>query len=333
MSPEYSVAAYGSAAAAILGGLSAFAGAALSESWSNEDAEYGVIAAILAGPWLAGWFAGPLRRETQELSELAAELERRRDAGARVAVAEERAHLARELHDAVAHSVSAMMIQGAAAEAVLSDSPAEARRALQTVQTLGRASVTELRRMLQILRTDDGDEPEPGRRWRPRAHRGRRLRWSWQLDVALAAACFVVLQWVAWTEFTWQGSHLAPAVLMAVATLPLALRRRFPVTVLLTITAAGALHQVLLDPVRVPESTAIPLLIALYTVGAHAPLRARDRERGRRRRRSSRIVEARRLGRGHRLVPVRLLGARRGRSCSPDTPSACTGATSSGSTR
>ena len=118
---QYSVAAYGSAPTAVVGGLMAFAGVALSDAWSAvDDTELGVMAALAAGPWLAGWFARPLRREAEELAVLAAELERQREARTRLAVAEERAHLARELNDAVAHSVSAMVIQGAAAEAVLS---------------------------------------------------------------------------------------------------------------------------------------------------------------------------------------------------------------------
>jgi signal transduction histidine kinase len=274
---EYSVAAYGSAATAVLGGLLAFGGSALSEEWSAVGgSELGVVAALAAGPWLAGWFAGPLRRETEELSALAAELERQRDANTRLAVAEERARLARELHDAVAHSVSAMVIQGAAAEAVLSGSPADARRSLRAVQTLGRASVTELRRMLQILRTAaEGGAPGAGWRPSPRMRRYRRLRWSQRLDALLAMACFVVAEWVALTQFVWDRSRLTAVALMAVATLPLAVRRRFPLAVMLTSTVAVALHQHLLDPVRMPASAAIPILIGLYTVGAHAtPRRA-----------------------------------------------------------
>ena len=152
----YSVAAYAPLVTAIAGGMLVFAGAALSQGSSDEGFEVAVTVALLAGPWLAGWFAGPHRRESQELSALAAELERQREARAQLAVAEERARLAREMHDAVAHSVSAMVVQGAAAEAVLAGSPDDARRSLRTVQTLGRASVTELRRMLKILRASDG---------------------------------------------------------------------------------------------------------------------------------------------------------------------------------
>ena len=112
---EFSVAAYGRPVTAVAGGLLAFAAAALGDA----EAEIGVMAALAAGPWLAGWFARPLHREAQELTQLAARLERGREAGARLAVADERARLARELHDAVAHSVSAMVVQAAAADAVM----------------------------------------------------------------------------------------------------------------------------------------------------------------------------------------------------------------------
>ena len=267
---QYSVAAYGSAPAAVAGGLLAFGGTALGDEWAaGEDAELGVMAALAAGPWLAGWFARPLRREAEELAELAAELERRHEATARLAVAEERARLARELNDAVAHSVSAMVIQGAAAEAVLPSSPAEARRSLRMVQTLGRESVAELRRMLRILRTGDDARPAPGSppipRARPRAPLPPRF------DALLALACFALAEWVVATQFIWDRSRLTAAALMALATLPLAVRRRFPVAVLLTSAGAVGVHQHLLDPVAMPASAAIPILIGLYTVGVHAP--------------------------------------------------------------
>ena len=164
-----------------------------------------------------------------------------------------------------------MVIQGAAAEAVLPDSPAEASRSLRMVQALGRESVTELRRMLRILRTA-GDEARPAPSPRPVA-RPRRL--SPRLDVALALACFTLAEWVVLTQFIWDRSRLTAAALMALATLPLAVRRRFPVAVLLTSAGAVALHQSLLDPVAMPASATIPVLIGLYTVGVHAaPARA-----------------------------------------------------------
>ena len=130
---EFSVAAYGRPVTAVAGGLLAFAAAALGDA----EAEIGVMAALAAGPWLAGWFARPLHRESQELTQLAARLERGREAGARLAVAEERARLAREIHDAVAHAVSAMVVQAAAADAVW-EHGGRASGSLRAVQEPGR---------------------------------------------------------------------------------------------------------------------------------------------------------------------------------------------------
>jgi signal transduction histidine kinase len=71
---------------------------------------------------------------------------------AREAVAEERARIAREMHDSVAHSVSVMVLQAGAAEQVLAVSPDRARESLQTIQDIGREAIVELRRMLGLLR-------------------------------------------------------------------------------------------------------------------------------------------------------------------------------------
>ena len=105
------------------------------------------------------------RRRTAELVERAARLEREQETEARAAVAEERARIAREMHDVVAHSLSVMVVQAEAAEAMLEVDPERARRPLSAVQDTGRAALTELRRMLGVLReSDDGlaMAPQPG---------------------------------------------------------------------------------------------------------------------------------------------------------------------------
>ncbi len=271
---EYSVAAYSPPPAAVAGGLLAFAAAALGDAWLDAgETELGVMAALAAGPWLAGWLARPLHREGKELAALATQLERQREAGVRLAVADERTRLARELHDAVAHSVSAMVVQAAAAEAVMTHSPAEASGSLRAVQALGRESIAELQRMLRILRTDD--PPPEAAPPSPRPPAPGRRRWSARHDAALALACFAVVEWAALTQFVWDRSRLTGVLLMAAATLPLALRRRFPLAVLVTSTVAIALYQRHLDPVLMSPIAAIPGLIAVYSVGAHGtPLRA-----------------------------------------------------------
>jgi signal transduction histidine kinase len=115
--------------------------------------------------WVAG-FALRERTEKAEAAELrAAVAERERDAAARIAVAEERARIARELHDIVAHAVSVMVLQVGAVRHKLPDALAEDRDALRSVERAGRTALTEMRRLLAAMRPD-GDEaelfPQPG---------------------------------------------------------------------------------------------------------------------------------------------------------------------------
>jgi signal transduction histidine kinase len=115
--------------------------------------------------WVAG-FALRERVEQAEAAEIRATLaEHERDAAARIAVAEERARIARELHDIVAHAVSVMVLQVGAVRHKLPDALAEDRDALRSVETAGRTALTEMRRLLAAMRRD-GDEaellPQPG---------------------------------------------------------------------------------------------------------------------------------------------------------------------------
>jgi signal transduction histidine kinase len=105
------------------------------------------------------------RHRTDDLERHAAALEADRQALAREAVADERARIAREMHDAVAHSVSVMVLQAGAAEHVLATSPERARESLVTIQEIGREAIVELRRMLGLLRDPVADAslaPQPG---------------------------------------------------------------------------------------------------------------------------------------------------------------------------
>ena len=81
------------------------------------------------------------------------------------ATAEERRHVARELHDIVAHAVSVMVIQAGAARQVLRSSPEQAEEAILAVEATGRDAMAELRRFLGALSADDeaaGLAPQPG---------------------------------------------------------------------------------------------------------------------------------------------------------------------------
>lgn len=84
--------------------------------------------------------------------------ERERDVLAREAVVEERARIARELHDVIAHHVSMIVLQAGAERSVLGEENASTREVLETVEKSGRSALAEMRRLLEMLR---GGEKEP----------------------------------------------------------------------------------------------------------------------------------------------------------------------------
>ncbi|MEV4556731.1 sensor histidine kinase [Kitasatospora sp. NPDC049285] len=128
------------------------------------------LAGLMTTPFVLCWAWGRLTRVRRaylvELEDRAARLERERDARAKVAVAAERARIARELHDVVAHNVSVMIVQADGAAYVLDSSPQQAKEALGTIASTGRQALVEMRRLLGVLRTADtvGEEyvPQPG---------------------------------------------------------------------------------------------------------------------------------------------------------------------------
>ena len=95
----------------------------------------------------------------RELGRRAQRLERERSEQARAAVLDERARIARELHDVVAHGVSLMVVQAGGARLVLDTpgGPERVRSHLQAIEDSGRQALDELRRLLALLR--DGDDP------------------------------------------------------------------------------------------------------------------------------------------------------------------------------
>jgi signal transduction histidine kinase len=132
---------------------------------THGSAELVFVPLLFAVGWLAG-FALRERAEQAEAAEVRAnQAERERDAAARIAVAEERARIARELHDIVAHAVSVMVLQVGAVRHKLPDALAEDRDALTGVEQAGRTALTQMRRLLAAMR-EDGDEaelaPQPG---------------------------------------------------------------------------------------------------------------------------------------------------------------------------
>jgi signal transduction histidine kinase len=131
----------------------------------HSTAELLFIPLVFVISWLGG-FALRERAEVAEAAEARADqAERERDAAARIAVAEERARIARELHDVVAHAVSVMVLQVGAVRRKLPESLEEDAEALKDVEQAGRTALTEMRRLLAAMRREEDSvelAPQPG---------------------------------------------------------------------------------------------------------------------------------------------------------------------------
>jgi signal transduction histidine kinase len=117
------------------------------------------IPVLFAIGWLVGFAVHERTEQTEAAEQRAALAERDRESAARVAVAEERARIARELHDVVAHAVSVMVLQVGAVRHRMPDEDGEDREALRNVEQAGRAALAEMRRLLDAMRRED-DVPE-----------------------------------------------------------------------------------------------------------------------------------------------------------------------------
>ncbi len=121
--------------------------------------------AIFTGAWCIG-IALRARREALEARVRAADqrADAERQTAAR-AIAEERLRIAQELHDVVAHSMSVIAVQAGVGAHVLADRPEQARAALDAISATSRGTLTEMRRLLGVLRDSDGERshaPAPG---------------------------------------------------------------------------------------------------------------------------------------------------------------------------
>ncbi|MFC9505915.1 sensor histidine kinase [Streptomyces sp. NPDC057002] len=120
------------------------------------------LTVFMAVPFALAWVLGDSIRTRRayfaQLEERAARLEKEREAQSKVAVAAERARIARELHDVVAHNVSVMVVQADGAAYVLDAAPDQAKKALETISSTGRQALAEMRRLLGVLRTGEHQE-------------------------------------------------------------------------------------------------------------------------------------------------------------------------------
>ncbi|MEU3662205.1 sensor histidine kinase [Streptomyces sp. NPDC032940] len=133
--------------------------------WPSEETGIAgniALTVFQAVPFALAWVLGDSIRTRRayfaQLEERNARLEKEREAQAKVAVAAERARIARELHDVVAHNVSVMVVQADGAAYVLDTAPDQAKKALETISSTGRQALAEMRRLLGVLRTGEHQE-------------------------------------------------------------------------------------------------------------------------------------------------------------------------------
>ena len=118
----------------------------------HQPYDAAVVALTFITAWMAAILSRTRRAYIQEVEDRAARAESERDDGAARAAAEERTRIARELHDVVAHHVSLMAVQAEAATSLLPDRPADAARSVEIIASTARQALTELRRLLGVLR-------------------------------------------------------------------------------------------------------------------------------------------------------------------------------------
>ncbi|MDX6476347.1 MAG: hypothetical protein QOH95_1858 [Gaiellaceae bacterium] len=151
----------------IAGWAAVVATAAVVDSQSGSAySDFFWTALILTLAWFFGSALGSRTEQARELSQRVETAERDRATAAERATAEERARIARELHDVVAHSVSVMVVQASGVRRLLKEEQHREREALMSVEQIGRQALTEMRRMLGVMRS--GEEapaalaPQPG---------------------------------------------------------------------------------------------------------------------------------------------------------------------------
>ncbi|MFD4600868.1 sensor histidine kinase [Streptomyces sp. NPDC058464] len=124
------------------------------------------VGLLLAGAWVFGEYVRARRAYIAEFERRVALAESERIALARVAVAEERARIAREIHDVLAHGVSVMVLNAEGGRLMRHTDPTVVDRTLGVISATGREALDELRRLLEVLRTPDADAsaggPGPG---------------------------------------------------------------------------------------------------------------------------------------------------------------------------
>ena len=164
----YSLAAYGATWASNVGLVLAAVGAygvATAQLGPGRSAQFVILFALVCAVLLAAWALGQLRRlgsrEQERLVERARLLELERDQEARLAATAERARIAREMHDVVAHSLAVTVAQADGGRYAAAADPAAAVAALETISATGRQALADMRVLLGVLRDDDDQARAP----------------------------------------------------------------------------------------------------------------------------------------------------------------------------
>ncbi len=153
---------------AICAGLIAEVGTAMVlQSWGELDLELFVSASVFViAIWIGGIYVNMRRRFVANLVDRAERAEKERDQQALIATAAERARIARELHDVVAHNVSVIVVQADGAGFAIDSDPDQAKRAVEAISATGRQALAEMRRLVGVLRDDEAQSeeyaPQPG---------------------------------------------------------------------------------------------------------------------------------------------------------------------------
>ncbi|HZU57085.1 MAG TPA: histidine kinase [Actinocrinis sp.] len=136
---------------------------------NNSSFDWVFVYCVFVAPLIIAWVLGDSMRYRRayylDLEDKARRLERERDQQAQIGAAAERARIARELHDVVAHHVSVMVVQAEGASYALDTSPETTRRALGTIAETGRSALAEMRRLIGVLRSEGNTAdraPQPG---------------------------------------------------------------------------------------------------------------------------------------------------------------------------
>ena len=142
---------------------------AYTDSLDNSFTPWPIGALLWGGIWVVGDWVRQRRERRKQLDGLALQAEREAERERRLAVAEERTRIARDLHDSAGHALNVILVQAGAARLLSQRDPERARQSLQTIEEVARETVGEIDQLVRVLREDGlagrghgADEPLPG---------------------------------------------------------------------------------------------------------------------------------------------------------------------------